>query len=232
MFSEEFFQPSIRLLSSVKSFTTGSIVKSFIARKVVDIFGYFCQKVNREIAQHIMAPLLQQFFSCFDGIYRIRMNEKGETSVLRKYSPLLQSFDKPNSRKLAASRKRLISLNNSTKKNCEDEIDNELFAKPNDSNTPSLVNIDDILQNDVTESEYFADQFCHMYDTFSPSLAYHSYVLFCRVLGTHYLEKTLYNSELVWQLCTEHDEGLTIGSMLTKSDSSEETSSENSGKET
>ena len=94
------------------------------------------------------------------------------------------------------------------------------------------MNIDDILQNDVTESEYFADQFCHMYDTFSPSLAYHSYVLFCRVLGTHYLEKTLYNSELVWQLCTEHDEGLTIGSMLTKSDSSEETSSENSGKET
>ena len=142
MFSEEFFQPSIRLLSSVKSFTTGSIVKSFIARKVVDIFGYFCQKVNREIAQHIMAPLLQQFFSCFDGIYRIRMNEKGETSVLRKYSPLLQSFDKPNSRKLAASRKRLISLNNSTKKNYEDEIDDELFAKPNDSNTPSLVNIE------------------------------------------------------------------------------------------
>jgi len=73
------------------------------------------------------------------------------------------------------------------------------------------------------------EQFQDIYETFSPSLAYHAYVLLGRVLGTLYIEKTLYNSELIWQLCTKHDEGLTLSSMGAKSNDSSEDTNSNGG---
>ncbi len=51
-----------------------------------------------------------------------------------------------------------------------------------------------------------------LYDSFKPSLAYYSYVLFCRVLGDHFMGSILYNEDLIWQLCSNYDEGLTLTS--------------------
>ena len=55
-------------------------------------------------------------------------------------------------------------------------------------------------------------QFLHkdLCNSFTPSLAYYSYVLFCRVLGDHFVASILYNEDLIWQLCSTYDEGLTL----------------------
>lgn len=207
-FSVDFFQPLIRLLSTVKPFSTGSAVKEFLSRKLIDILGLLCQRLKREVAQDIMAPLLQQFFSCFDGIYALRTDENGEAHVTRKYSLLCQSFDKNNlgTRKRAAS-----NIDNVKKFSSFDETDNGSFSLRSDR-IPGNVCIDDVLQGDkLDESNTVHDeQFADIYDTFSPSLAYHAYVLFCRVMGPLYIEKTLYNSDLVWNLFTKHDKCLTV----------------------
>ena len=57
-------------------------------------------------------------------------------------------------------------------------------------------------------------QFLHkdLCNSFTPSLAYYSYVLFCRVLGDHFVASILYNEDLIWQLCSTYDEGLTLTS--------------------
>ena len=52
-FSVNLFQPLIRLLSTVKPFSTGVITKKYLSRKVVDILGLFCQKLKREYAQEV-----------------------------------------------------------------------------------------------------------------------------------------------------------------------------------
>ena len=62
---------------------------------------------------------------------------------------------------------------------------------------------DDILQNEVVFDERYED----VYETFSPALAYHAYVLISRILSSTYVENALYNSELVWHLWTKYDEG-------------------------
>ena len=57
-----------------------------------------------------------------------------------------------------------------------------------------------------------ANQYKDMYNSFTPGLAHYSYVLFCRVLGDHFVSSILYNEDLIWQLCSNFDEGLTLTS--------------------
>lgn len=54
------------------------------------------------------------------------------------------------------------------------------------------------------------NQYKELYDSFTPHLAHYSYVLFCRVLGDHFVSSILYNEDLIWQLCSNFDEGLTL----------------------
>ncbi|XP_066910690.1 WD repeat-containing protein 81-like [Clytia hemisphaerica] len=193
-FSVDFFQPLIRLLSTVKPFSTGVITKQFLSRKVVDIIGMFCQKLRREYAQEVMAPLLQQFFSRFDGIYALKTDTGGTSFITRKYTLLCKSLNEED----VNIRKPSPSMTHSTD---QSESKNRISK---------TLTIEEVLEDDqLGSNQDCADKFADVYDTFSPSLAYHAYVLFCRVLGTHYLESTLYNSDLVWQLFTNHDKGLT-----------------------
>ena len=142
-----------------------------------------------------MAPLLQQFFSCFDGIYALRIDDHGASFIARKYSLLAKSLDKKESETVPVRKQR--------------SADENTTKPPPIGRISKTLTIDEVLEcNDDADSE---KKFADVYDTFSPSLAYHAYVLFCRVLGTHYVENTLYNSDLVWQLCTNHDDGLTDG---------------------
>ena len=53
-------------------------------------------------------------------------------------------------------------------------------------------------------------QYKDLCDSFTTHLAHYSYVLFCRVLGDHFVSGNLYNEELIWQLCSNFDEGLTL----------------------
>lgn len=53
-------------------------------------------------------------------------------------------------------------------------------------------------------------QYKDLYESFTPDLAHYSYVLFCRVLGDHFVADILYNADLIWQLCSFVDEGLTL----------------------
>ena len=157
--------------------------------------------MNREIAQDLMAPLLQQFFSCFDGIYSLHNDENGCKYVTRKYS-LCEKYDincldmskKPENAKF-------VGL---------DESSGASFPNKPDRRIQN-VSIDDVLANDKFERNNNDEKFAEIYETFSPSVAYHAYVLFCRVLGNIYIENTLYNSDLVLQLCAKYDDRLTMG---------------------
>lgn len=59
------------------------------------------------------------------------------------------------------------------------------------------------------DRQYLHKDLCN---SFTPALAYYSYVLFCRVLGDHFVASILYNEDLIWQLCSTYDEGLTLTS--------------------
>ena len=203
-FSVDFFQPLIRLLSTVKPFSTGVITKKYLSRKVVDILGLFCQKLKREYAQEVMAPLLQQFFSCFDGIYALRTDDLGASFITRKYSLLAKSLEKEEHASTAGAAQQQRPVKRSAEERGDRPPTLDCISK--------TLTIDEVLECDKDDDEAeCAKKFADVYDTFSPSLAYHAYVLFCRVLGTLYVENTLYNSDLVWQLCTNHDDGLTDG---------------------
>lgn len=189
VFSVDFVQPLVRLLASLKSFAAGAVVRKFLLRKLIDILGLLSQRMNREVAQELMAPLLQQFFSCFDGIYSTSKAGDGSTYVIRKSTLIYDDFGVNMSR--LGSSPSSLSRGNRVSKN---------------------MSIDDILMSDTQESNNNNDKLSEIYETFSPSVAYHAYVLFCRVLGNIYIEKTLYNSELIILLCSRHDDGLTVGS--------------------
>ena len=149
-----------------------------------------------------MAPLLQQFFSCFDGIYALRNDDLGASFITRKYALLAKSMEKENHIESASPILR-------NRKRSDGERDAQSSTASRISKT---LTIEEVLDEDKDQdSDSSEKKFADVYDTFSPSLAYHAYVLFCRVLGTHYVENTLYNSDLAWQLCTNHDDGLTDG---------------------
>lgn len=147
-----------------------------------------------------MAPLLQQFFSCFDGIYALRTDDLGTSFIARKYSLLAKSLEKEQCDYPPPPHRQ-------KKRSVEERAGR---PPPLDCISKTLT-IDEVLESDKDDEAECAKKFADVYDTFSPSLAYHAYVLFCRVLGTLYVENTLYNSDLVWQLCTNHDDGLTDG---------------------
>lgn len=164
---------------------------------MIDILGNFCQKLNREYAKDIMAPLLQQFFSCFDGIYALNREQNNDKPIIqRKYSLLCKSTTTHSN--TTSLHERLVNSGN-------DNIASEA------SRIQKTLSIDDVLENDQVDARAEnIERFDDIYQTFSMSLAYHAYVLFSRVLGTMYIENTLYNSDLMWQLCIEHDSGLAL----------------------
>ena len=92
----------------------------------------------------------------------------------------------------------------STVSNPEDKVlDAEEFA-------PSLISeAEDAKQMDEKTLKGL-NQYKDLCDSFTTHLAHYSYVLFCRVLGDHFVSGNLYNEELIWQLCSNFDEGLTL----------------------
>jgi len=201
-FSVDFFQPLIRLLSAVKPFVgTGVIARQFLARKMVDILGLFCQKLRREHAQEVMAPLLQQFFSCFDGIYALRTDHGGTSFVARKYSLLSKSLE--NNSPLAAAVTSSMTAPQPVKKKKNTQIESDSYGSAS-SRISKALTIEEVLERDSEgESDTDIAKFADIYDTFSPSLAYHAYVLFCRVLGKFVIVSRL-KIYVLYIICNTH----------------------------
>ncbi|XP_047137174.1 WD repeat-containing protein 81 isoform X1 [Hydra vulgaris] len=190
--ADHVFQPLIRLLSSLNIFVSGSMTKVYLSRKLIDILGILCQKINRELAQALMVPLLQQFFSCFDGIYYLETDSNQKKVIKRKNQNKTKS----------------LSFNENDQFN-NDKNKIESFNK----SKLSFVSASDNLQ----DKTIFDERYEAVYETFSPALAYYAYVLISRIFSSVYVEKILFNSELVWFLCSKHDEDFHLAQSFNKS---------------
>ena len=147
-----------------------------------------------------MAPLLQQFFSCFDGIYGLRKNTSGANYVIRKYSSLFERSDSSSTHAPSptATESKPDKLTRKQERSDSVEIPSRI------ERITKNICIDDVLTNDSFETTNDDQQFAEIYQTFSPSVAYEAYVLFCRVLGNIYVDSTLYNSDLILQVRRDH----------------------------
>lgn len=89
--SQDVFEPSLRLLSSSKPFSSGSQVRLVLLFSIVDLLALLSQKLGQLDAREIMTPLLQRFFSCFDCVYSLERRNGSCSAIPRKYSFLIAS---------------------------------------------------------------------------------------------------------------------------------------------
>ena len=61
-------------------------MRSALLYSLVDLLAILSQKLGQLNARDAMKPLLQRFFSCFDGVYRLERKHGSCSAVLRKYS--------------------------------------------------------------------------------------------------------------------------------------------------
>lgn len=103
----------------------------------------------------------------------------------------------------------------------------EKREEPVNANEMETLHLSDKESEDINQYKY-------LNNSFTPALAHHSYVLFCRVLGDHFVSSILYNEDLIWQLCSNVDEGLTLTSKsdpaLNANAGSDDNSTTNAGK--
>eukprot|EP00794_Sanderia_malayensis_P020325 gene20325-22324_t len=220
--SHEIFEPLLRLLSSLKKFSTGAQVRSVLLRALVDVLADLSKNLGQIDAREVVTPLLQRFFSCFDCIYRLDKKSGNSCIVFRKFSFIddyndddmkndAEEDDENCDEKEFPINLQSTHVNNDT--NLTNPAENPAESSTekkrlsyaggestNDSNSES------------TRREGESNAYKDLYESFKPSLAYYSYVLFCRVLGGQFIGSILYNEELIWQLCSNYDEGLTLAS--------------------
>ena len=172
---------------------------------MVDLLALLSRMLSRTVAREFMTPLLQRFFSCFDGIYQLERKPSGESDIVRKFSGTEEGYmdaKMSEDSRIEGGSAQAPSTGSATNEYTQsDVVDKRPFNESEGRENNKYQDYDE-----TERSSLYKD----LYDTFTPSLAYYSYVLFCRVLGDYYMESTLYNSELIWQLCTNHDERLTL----------------------
>ena len=70
MVSHGVFQPLLRILASSNlKFPGGGSARAALCHSYVDLLTALSQKLERELAQDLMTPLVQQFFSCFELVH-------------------------------------------------------------------------------------------------------------------------------------------------------------------
>lgn len=56
-----------------------------------------------------------------------------------------------------------------------------------------------------TEDLYNSPAYNELYETFSAAIAHHAFVPLCGIMGSKYMESSLHNHDLIWNLCCSHD---------------------------
>ena len=65
-----------------------------------------------------------------------------------------------------------------------------------------LENVDDkATEGDLYNSPVY-EELCH---TFNPAIAHHAFVPLCGIMGSKYMETSLINHDLIWNLCCSFD---------------------------
>lgn len=124
-----------------------------------------------------MTAPLQQFFSCFEleRMKTMKMNEKKHG-----FSPLA----------------------NYTSFNDGLELDGASEEKDEGHMSAVLENVDDkATEGDLYNSPVY-EELCH---TFNPAIAHHAFVPLCGIMGSKYMETSLINHDLIWNLCCSFD---------------------------
>lgn len=59
--------------------------------------------------------------------------------------------------------------------------------------------------NETQEDLYNAPVYEELCQTFSAAIAHHAFVPLCGIMGSKYMETSLHNHDLIWNLCCSHD---------------------------
>ncbi|XP_065056513.1 WD repeat-containing protein 81-like isoform X2 [Rhopilema esculentum] len=223
--SQEIFEPLLRLLSSFKQFSSGFQSRSLLLHSLVGLMAALSQTLGQLDAREVMTPLLQRFFSCFDCVYRLDEKSGTNVVVVRKYSFLDDDYQEVSSdieKDIATgvsnsckdSMTSAKTSSQSGKESCDPKRDGDqatedsskLMQKTGDETTSQKTK--DIWMEGNDDQHLYKD----LYSSFTTALAHYSYVLFCRVLGDNFVSRILYNEKLIWQLCSNFDENLTLTS--------------------
>ena len=202
-------------------------MRSILLQSLVDLLASLSQNLGQIDAREVMTPLLQRFFSCFDCIYRLD-NKSGNNSVVIKRYSFLESYEVAdmntskdqgsgleNAEDLLTKEGDVLVFQISSRYDETSAADIRESSNENQREKSTLENHVAGVTQSKEPAEEGIDQshlYKDLYEAFKPSLAYYSYVLFCRVLGDHFIGNILYNPELIWQLCSNYDEGLTLTS--------------------
>ena len=59
--------------------------------------------------------------------------------------------------------------------------------------------------NETREELYNSPVYEELCQTFSAAIAHHAFVPLCGIMGSKYMESSLHNHDLIWNLCCSHD---------------------------
>ncbi|XP_031561035.1 WD repeat-containing protein 81-like isoform X2 [Actinia tenebrosa] len=63
----------------------------------------------------------------------------------------------------------------------------------------------DITKPEQVEAFYKTSMYEELCQTFSAAMAHHAFVPLCGIMGSKFMEASLYNHDLIWNLCCQHD---------------------------
>ncbi|XP_069116265.1 WD repeat-containing protein 81-like isoform X2 [Argopecten irradians] len=202
--------PLIKLISSAShNFPGGSTVRTLVCHKFIDVVFIIGLRVGFEMTRNLMKELLIEFFSCFTQVH-------GNQQQPPQESTQQESVDQVKTQVLTDDSYCNIKMDGSTNEYTIGTPVSLGNFSPSPSLSPvgwqssrkSLYSLTVTPYDDREDSPEYGTKEKTLQDlveVFSPELAMASYIPFCRIFGSIYMESCLPNDDMIRQLCSQYD---------------------------
>ncbi|XP_021379977.1 WD repeat-containing protein 81-like isoform X2 [Mizuhopecten yessoensis] len=208
--------PVIMLISSTShNFPGGSMVRSLICHKVIDVVFVIGLRVGFEMTRNLMTGLLIEFFSCFAQVHG-NQQQQSQSAAQQESVNQTQPIKSQVSTDDSYCNIRIDCNTNEYTIGTPVSVGN-FIPSPSSGLSPgawhssrkSLYSLTVTPYDDRDSPEYGTKDkektLQDLVDVFSPELAMASYIPFCRIFGSIYMENSLPNDDMIRQLCSQYD---------------------------
>ncbi|XP_033731167.1 WD repeat-containing protein 81-like [Pecten maximus] len=209
--------PVIKLISSTShNFPGGSSVRTLVCHKFIDVVFIIGLRVGFEMTRNHMNKILVEFFSCFTQVH-------GNQQQLTQVAAQQEAVDQARPIKSQASTDDSycnIKIDGSTNEytigtpvslgNFIPSPSSGLSPGGWQSSRKSVYSLTVTPYDDREDSPEYGTKdkektLQDLVEVFSPELAMASYIPFCRIFGSIYMEHCLPNDDMIRQLCSQYD---------------------------